>query len=69
MICKIKLNARKSVGCFFSDLLITPPELLRGIWVSQTAALLRVHLLQVAHNPVSAKAADASFATIAGSYR
>jgi len=67
-MCIIKLNVRKSGGCFFSDLLIKPPEVLRGIRVSRTSTLLRVHPLQVVH-AVSAKAADASYVTIAGSYR
>lgn len=51
--CKIKLNARKSGDGIFRCLLDTLPELLRGVWVPQTATLLRVHLFKAAQKSKS----------------
>lgn len=51
--CKIKMNARKSGDGIFRCLLDTLPELLRGVWVPQTATLLRVHLFKSAHHSIN----------------
>ncbi len=51
--CKINLNACKSGGGIFRCLLDTLPELLRGVWVPQTATLLRVLLFKSAHHSMS----------------
>jgi hypothetical protein len=53
--CKIKLNACKSGDGIFRCLLDTLPELLRGVWVPQTATLLRVLLFKSAHHSMSRK--------------
>lgn len=53
--CKMKLNARKSGDGIFRCLLDTLPELLRGVWVPQTATLLRVPLFKTAQNSKSVK--------------
>ena len=49
----IKTNARKSGDGIFRCLLDTLPELLRGVWVPQTATLLRVHLFKAAQKSKS----------------